>query len=144
MSREEIYADALRQKGWSVQPPPEPSNAPKPPTCAVCGAVDEAAAYGNGYYDLSDLADDTEIAEWLTPIRVDVGVKGQEGWDFKRVLLCEQHDAAVIDKLIELGFGTHHHGSTHPLADPRCPGEIDLQQCPVGRGEILNPYWEDE
>lgn len=129
----------LEQLGYRVVPP-----APKmkPHRCSVCGAYDENELYQGHVYDLSDVSDDADAMDWLTKIRVEVGEQGEEGWDFKELLLCPRHDRSIIFELIKLGFGTHHHGSTHPLADSCCPGEVSIEHCPVAKGEFISPYDE--
>ena len=133
-------AETLRKLGYTVVPPVAPRELKPLPACSVCGAVSESALYYPATYDVDAVDDDTPIADWLTKIRVDVGVSGEEGWDFKSLLFCGAHDAQVIAKLQELGFVTHHHGSTHPLADEHCPGEVDIAQCPVYPDEFVSPY----
>jgi hypothetical protein len=119
----------------------------KPPACSICGALDQNATYRPEEFDLSDFDEETsEVAEWITRIKVEVGSTGGEGWDRQVLLLCEQHDQSVLDALIKLGFGTHHHGSTHPLADPSCPGDMRVELCPAaetdehGHSYYKRPY----
>lgn len=144
----------LKKQGYRVTPPGPKS---KPRVCSVCGAVEEDVAWNPERYDLGDLeiTDDTEVAEWLTRVKVEVGNSGNEGWDFKILDLCDAHDGDVINKLIEIGFGTHHHRSTHPLAmDETCPGAggayPDHAKCPGaiidehGNEYFSSPYDEED
>lgn len=122
----------LQQLGYQVKLSESPPK-PKPEACSVCGAIDENAYFSPNSYDLSDYADDlsdVELAEWLTPVKVEVGEQGEEGWDFKTLLFCPVHEGRVIEQLIGLGFGTHHHGSTHPLSDESCTYGCEKQGSP--------------
>jgi hypothetical protein len=127
----------LNRLGYLVTLTPKPPKL-KPPACSICGAIDQTATYYPEVYDLSDFDEETtEVAEWLTRIKVEVGSTSGEGWDAKVLDLCEQHDQSVLDALIRLGFGTHHHGSTHPLADPSCPGDMRVELCPEAQSDEL-------
>lgn len=124
----------LTKLGYRVLPPGAKR---KPRSCTVCGAIEEAAFFSPDKYDTSGfevqlIAPNLYAAEWLTKIRVEVGEQGEEGWDFKEMLLCPEDETGIINKLIEIGFSTHHHGGTHPLADDSCPGAHDARLCPRG------------
>lgn len=121
----------LEQLGYRVTPPPAK---PKPDRCTVCGRVDQDAFFNPNRYDIDVSADDTESAEWITKIRVEVGEQGEEGWDYRVLKLCEYHDSDIVKGLMDLGFKTHHHGSTHPLSD---------EDCHYGCSQQGSPYDDD-
>jgi hypothetical protein len=98
---EEAALELLRDKGYRVTPPPPQ---PPPRRCAVCKVSEED--------------------EYLTDFRVTVAA-GEEGFSDVRRFFCEVHMIPVIDSLMEMGFESHHHGSTTFLANedhPPCGG----------------------
>lgn len=148
----------LREAGYRVTPP---GPKPKPRVCSICGAVEEDALFSPDRYDMTGLEKQVEkpdfyTTEWMTRIKVEVGRAGEEGWDFKVLELCDAHDSDIIQKLISIGFGTHHHGSTHPLSIEDCPGNQntpdnrsrEYEKCPEAikdeRGHYYYPRPYDE
>lgn len=99
----------LEFEGFTVKDPPPP-----PPVhhCAVCGKTDEDN-YDDGFGPLVDF-------------RLVVS-DGEEGFSDVTRYFCQEHMVKVADALVELGLGSHHHGSTTFV-------EADTEEC-GGYGE---------
>lgn len=62
--------------------------------------------------------DDHEEWEWMIPISVEAGERGEEGNQIVEKVYCDECCDPVLEALIALGFSTHYHGSTNFLEDP--------------------------
>lgn len=109
---------ALEKAGYTVTPPPPPIEYPR---CAFC--------------------DTTSDGDYMCSVTV-ITNPGEEGYDQRTLLYCEMHNdklAEVLNFLVDHGFGTHHHGSTHFLTDHRCEDAFD--ECPTPEE---SPYEREE
>ena len=106
LSDEELGGE-LRRRGWGVVPPLPPAAQHK---CLVCGKTDEE--------------NEDEYGGPLVDVRVIVA-DGEEGCSDVKRWVCYLHWENVFTELMEMGFESHHHGSTTMLSnedDPPCGG----------------------
>lgn len=104
-----------------------------PPRCSVCGAVE---AYTGDYYDITGIPEDAFTADYLIQVVVQTNL-GEEGYDKVVRFFCDEHDHRAIVELQQIGYVSHHHGSTCLLEDQSC----SYDDCPHG---VHSPYDLDD
>jgi hypothetical protein len=72
-----------------------------------------------------------ESGMWF-PVRVEAGDSGEEGHQIVERIFCDECFPIITGALVEMGFGTHYHGSTNFLEVEDCPGyKVSMNDCPT-------------
>lgn len=102
------------------QPPPEN-------VCYMCGKTDSENE-ADGYGPCIDVTVTT--------------CESEEGYSRVSKYVCYEDIEFIVAKLADIGFISHHHGSTSTLEDKNCPGYEVYGTCPTpkGYGEEEDPY----
>lgn len=98
--QEEVWARALRSRGWTVV---APEVEPEPDRCFKCGATAADQGWNLDTFDI-------------------IIAKSEEGFSYREGLLCGEHLSELCGALVGLGYGLHKHGGICYLEDTGCPG----------------------
>lgn len=81
-------------------------------------------------YDTANMYNIYLPGEWVT-ITVEAGNKYEEGWQIIKRDFCDDCAPTELEKLANIGWKNHFHGSTNLLEDIECPGTENRELCPT-------------